>query len=523
MADLALSDSDAAELDALERLIRRADGFALAFARVNNAARQIELATELKARLDGEVRVLDVRVPPETTDLQALLREAHSQEDGEPAGALFVTGIGRVLSAAWERKDFLPVLNFKRENLQRSVPVPVVLWVPEYALRHIARGAPDLWAWRSGVFEFASSIEEVREAWELLAPRGSKDEYSKMSPASRQDRIQKLEALYDDYARLDSKLASEGTMARASIAGRLGRLYKQTADLNSAVEWAEKAVELHEEVFGLDHIRTIASVENLGSVLCLLGEYEEAEKRYRWAIDRAENILGPSHSQVFGIADSIGTVLRHKGDFKGAYLMYRKAIAGLEGALGAHHPDTLRSLGNLGSLLHHQGDLGSAEPLYLETLEGRMSSLGPDHPDTVLSVNNLATLLRSQGKLDEAESLYRQALEANRRLLGSRHPNTLMTIDNLGGVLYSKGDLDASERHCREALKGFELVLGLDHPTTIRGLSNLGFVLRAQGKLSDAECCFTRAIDASRKSVGSEHPSTLQYQSNLEGLRSERK
>ncbi len=40
-------------------------------------------------------------------------------------------------------------------GLYQDLGRPLVFWLPEDALRRVARGAPDFWAWRSGVYEFA--------------------------------------------------------------------------------------------------------------------------------------------------------------------------------------------------------------------------------------------------------------------------------------------------------------------------------------------------------------------------------
>ena len=177
-----LFDDDAERL-ALERLIQRADGFALAFARVNSLIRRRELAADLRQRLEANVRVIEVNVPPETTDLESLLARAYAEADVDGRKlTFFVYGIERVLSSARERTGFLPVLNYKRENLQRAVPAPVVLWMPEFALQLIIRGAPDLWAWRSGVFEFTSPREEVERNWQSLEDLGL-DVLIKIDPA----------------------------------------------------------------------------------------------------------------------------------------------------------------------------------------------------------------------------------------------------------------------------------------------------------------------------------------------------
>ena len=195
------TDTDAQRLLALERQIHRADRFALIFARVNALARRRELVAETKSRIGDDIRIVEIDVPVDTTDLQYVLSQRYQEEaQGDGRIAFFVYGLDRILSSDRDSKGFLPVLNYKRENLQRSVPVPVVLWLPEYALRRIMGGAPDTWAWRSGVFEFSTPQAETDRAWQQIESGGSNDEYDRMLPDERRERIANLEALYTDYS-----------------------------------------------------------------------------------------------------------------------------------------------------------------------------------------------------------------------------------------------------------------------------------------------------------------------------------
>ncbi|MEM6327813.1 MAG: tetratricopeptide repeat protein [Bacteroidota bacterium] len=427
---------DATALAALERLIRRADGFALVFARVNSLTRRRDLAADLHERLADTVRVLEVDVPPETTDLQWLLKGVMTEaEPDERKTALFVYGTERVLSSVRERTGFLPVLNYKRENLQRAVPAPVVLWMPEFALRLIARNAPDVWAWRSGVFEFTSPREEVERAWEAIAPGGGTDEYARMRPDERRARIDALIALHEDYAARDDAVEPEQQQILASLSDRLGRLFWGLGDYDTALERLKRALEWRESVLGPDHPDTLTSVNNLAYLLQERGDLNAAEPLYRRALDGRETVLGPDHPSTLTSVNNLAYLLRARGDLDAAGPLLRLALDRSEAALGPDHPDTLRAVNNLAYLLQARGDLDAAEPLYRRALERRESVLGPDHPDTLGSVNNLAYLLYARGDLDAAEPLFRRALEGLEDRLGPDHPDTQLVRNNLNHLL----------------------------------------------------------------------------------------
>jgi tetratricopeptide (TPR) repeat protein len=46
-------------------------------------------------------------------------------------------------------------LNLRREAFFKRIPVKLVFWLTPSRVAQLARGAPDLWAWRGGVYDFA--------------------------------------------------------------------------------------------------------------------------------------------------------------------------------------------------------------------------------------------------------------------------------------------------------------------------------------------------------------------------------
>ena len=468
--------TDDETLDALERFIRRADGFALAFARVNRPARRRALADDLRQRLDGDVRVVDVPVPPDTADLQYFLARVYEEVASDDAKtALFVTGIERVLSSARERTGFLPVLNFKRENLQRTVLAPVVLWLPEFALRHVALGAPDVWAWRSGVFEFASEREETDRDWEALQELGTEDEYARMMPDERRARIETLEALYADYEPHAGDSAT--ALIRADLANRLARLYSYAPDIDAAVDWGRKALQQHESLLGPNHLKTLASVATLGYLLRLCGELDAAEPLLSRAVAGHEAALGPTHPLALRSATNLSGLLFDREEFDKAEKLLSSILAGYEEALGPRHPESLRAANNLAYLMLARGDFDGAEPLFRRSAAGLAEALGPHHRSTLVSITNLAKSLYFRGDLDGAEPLLREAVAGFVNAIGPDHMDTLVASSLLGSLLQARGDLDAAEPLHRQALESAEQVLGPNHPDTQHFRENLDALL----------------------------------------------
>lgn len=145
-----LTQSSHKELQALARMLRRAQGsFALGFVRCNAVElRRLLVRTVEDMLLPTGMTIHEVELTARTRDLPGVL--AAQEGDGDP---LFVYGLERAMPAIapeWAQAQ----LN-ERRGLYQELGRPLIFWLPEDALRRVAKGAPDFWAWRSGVYEFA--------------------------------------------------------------------------------------------------------------------------------------------------------------------------------------------------------------------------------------------------------------------------------------------------------------------------------------------------------------------------------
>jgi tetratricopeptide (TPR) repeat protein len=154
-----------------------------------------------------------------------------------------------------------------------------------------------------------------------------------------------------------------------------------------------------------DQVNEAAVAKRCGWYLFLTGSYDEAEGMYRRALIAREKVLGAEHPDTLASVNNLGSVLASQGKYKEAEGIHQRALEGYKKVLGAEHPDTLASVDNLGSVLASQGKYKEAEGIHQRALEGYKKVLGAEHPDTLISVNNLASVLRSQGKYEEAEAI----------------------------------------------------------------------------------------------------------------------
>lgn len=70
---------------------------------------------------------------------------------------LLITGLEKSIGILEEYPSVLANLNFVRDDLRISVPHPMLLFLPDYALTRLAKYAPDFWAWNRKVFCFKTN------------------------------------------------------------------------------------------------------------------------------------------------------------------------------------------------------------------------------------------------------------------------------------------------------------------------------------------------------------------------------
>ena len=320
-------------------------------------------------------------------------------------------------------------LNIRRDRLAESARARLVWWLHPRNVAEMATQAPDLWAWRGGVYSFLdvaspsvsplTSFDFPHEAW-----------VNRADPGPRRKRIREIRTWL------------EGTPQPELV-------------YEVAREWGDLALSL--------------------------GEFDEARHAYRdIALPAAR--LHHTAQDVLTIKQALAAVATEAGDFGGAIEVLKDAAEESGRILGADHPDTLRSRNNLADAYRAAGRVNEAIPLFEETLEAQTQILGPNHPDTLTSRNNLAAVYQDAGRVNEAIPLFEETLEAQTQILGPNHPDTLTSRNNLAAVYQDAGRLNEAIPLFEETLKAQTQLLGPDHPDTLRSRNNLAAAYEAADK-----------------------------------------
>ena len=138
----------------LQRLVNGRGSFTLCFLTYSDSVYRDEAAGFLEARLSARVRV--VIDPEERIGTEVLFDRLSENPDIGPAQLLGLESWPEGL------EDLLGRLNQRREALADRCTRPLLFWVLSRDLPAVATRAADLWAWRSGVFDFTLPLTGVR-------------------------------------------------------------------------------------------------------------------------------------------------------------------------------------------------------------------------------------------------------------------------------------------------------------------------------------------------------------------------
>jgi len=417
------------ELRTLARALQFADGFSLLFVRCHQHDQRQHLVAALRRELP-HFNVLELHFK---TPVDHLLHELRLRITQPPPDAVFVYGLEYSLPTAAEAHatPFVANLNAARNSFGLIVPCPLVLWVPEYVLTAIMRGAPDFFSVRSGVYYFAPMPQETAAFAESLTA-GEGWMMASLPFEEKQERIAAIENLLADYRALPP--AQRDRYAEARLLKRLGTLYDVLRQWTEAEKRYQQSLAMYREIG--DRVGEGLVLKNLGTVCHRQGRWAEAEASYHQSL----------------------TMYREIGD----------------------RVNEGRVLINLGGVYFSQGRWAEAETSYQQSLK-LFREVG-DRVGEGNLLHNLGRVYFSQGRRAEAEAFCQQSLEMYRET-GDRVGEGNL-LHNLGGVYFSQGRWAEAEASYHQSLKLFRKIG--DRVGEGRILENLAVLQGAQGNIAGA-------------------------------------
>ncbi len=154
--------------------------------------------------------------------------------------------------------------------------------------------------------------------------------------------------------------------------------------------------------------RAATTLNNLGATHEALGEYQQAELRYRHALTLIETIQGPDHPDVVVGLNNLASLHFSQRAFDKAEPLWQRGLAISERYWGDAHPHLIQTLLTLGLVTQAQHQFDRAEPYYIRAIQIGRQSLGTGHPGLIPLYERYASFLRRADREQEAQAVDRQ-------------------------------------------------------------------------------------------------------------------
>jgi tetratricopeptide (TPR) repeat protein len=252
-------------------------------------------------------------------------------------------------------------------------------------------------------------------------------------------------------ARADQSSASVPDEARVRTLVASGTTLYLAGQYDEAARVQRNAVELARRRLEPSSILRSESLTSLAETLVQLGKYTEAEELCRESLV-ADRKRGPAEAAVLAeTLNSLGKAYFFSGDLAAAEAPMREALALREQAFGMRHALTAQSTEDLGVLLYQSGRYGEALSLYQQALPNFRAVYGPEHPELATIISNIGRLELMTGQIDESEPLLRQALAMTEKFEGATHDDLVSPLNSLAMIDAYHGHLDVARTEIQRA------------------------------------------------------------------------
>ena len=379
--------------------------------------------------------------------------------------------------------DYPPVLqdlNFVRDAYKRTVPHPILFFLPDYAITRLAKFAPDFWAWRSGVFLFQTPqvTKDYARAETLESDRSG----SSGLPESP-ERIALLESLLMDCRPSPGRATTTADMSTCNtLLYQLGVAYLSRREVAKAQDYLEEALTLAQQRD--DAPLTAEVTQVLGRTLAQQHQFEAAERAYQNALAQFRhlgNLRGEANTLFY-----LGNVERDRRNFAQAETYYQQCLT-IERALGDDY-STASTYHQLGMVAEDQRRVEDAIVFYQRALD--LTEAAGDTYGAADTYHQLGRVAEDQRRFEDAIALYQKALDL-----------TEAAGDTYGAAstYHQLGIVAEEQRYFEDAIAFYQKALDLkeaagDTYGAASTYHELGRVAQAQRRFEDAIAFYQKAL-----------------------------
>jgi Flp pilus assembly protein TadD len=300
-------------------------------------------------------------------------------------------------------------------------------------------------------------------------------------------RSQKLLSRAEDLTQYD-ELASVIDLAEVYVK------YGRVSDTEALLSMALKA---YEELYGSNSRNLVQPLLSYGSLKLFTGDYAEAERYTRRAMDISNSQFGSNSSKTAKCNLLLAKIYTTIGDYEKAQQNIQIALNIQEQVFGRNHIEFAKSESALGLVMFFNGESPEKiEPVFEEAKTTIAEKLGNRTPLYADVLKEISMLYIQEQRFDEAfNSLALSEAIWEARLSSKKNVNVASIYTLTGDVYYQQKDYQNAEKKYKQAVNLYESFFSPEHPEYVRVISKLAKVYYMQGDKRKAKKSLQEVVD----------------------------
>jgi tetratricopeptide (TPR) repeat protein len=317
--------------------------------------------------------------------------------------------------------------------------------------------------------------------------------------------------VYAEHCDFDDPLVAECGNALGIVSSKLGEPEVAKKYFEKAILSASNAQRKSPALLATYHA-------NFGRMLLELGEFDDALREFKEALDIDRELFQDNHVAVARDLANIGDVFHARQRYADAQAHYEEALHVSMQAAGEFSPDNLSILRRLERLFETTQNMRGLVKSLAKTLAIEEKRFGTGAPQLIAPLVRLGRALETREKAERAQACYERALELQRAIPQKSAENEAMIRHRLGRVLSVQGRFEEAIPQFERAARLHRKVHGEQHVNVARDAFHLGCALIEAGDDLRGAGHLSLAREIYEAQLGPLHRRTLEAQEKLDEL-----
>ena len=473
-------------LKRIQRNVKRSNGeYALYFVECNLPNLRRQLIDKLESNTSINLLTLEIADYPKDQGIHIdewiSEKKNHYHNSKRPLSGINITGLERLLPTDSNEQIIQTVseLNWRRSYFQ-ALAVPIIFWLPSYALNLLTSNASDFYDWYSDIYHFDSdniqkSSAISQQMTSLRHPTSHISAHQYLPKQEKEHQLRQLNALLDETDGINDTAHLKNQMGlllfsiglpdkaleafqdayliyqkigykggEAAVLSNMSQALRSQGRSDAALDSLEKSLKIINE--DPDKSGLSVTLNNLGQVYYDLGELEKALEYY----ERSLTLCVQAFDKI-GIGstlNNIASIYHTHGDNTNALKYFEhslKICEEINDKLGLSN-----LLGNIGSMYYQDDDKSTALSYFRKSL-AICREIGDDE-GIGAALSNIANIYKDQGDLISALDYFKKSLVIDEEI---RNCNRVVVTLNKIAHIYS------NQENYSEAIKCLEKAIGI--------------------------------------------------------------